>query len=362
MTVLRVLSVTGREGDVVGRWRGDRAGSAVEAGDHPHASGCARRWPRRPASKAATSVPGLLTATGSRTRAAGRSRRLGCTRRLRRWTVTGEWGPTAVAAGAARDMLPAVCLDRWEEWPMSYGKAVREELRVPTRELRHAIPQVYAGYKQLHDSALAPGALDARTKELIALAIAVSKECDGCIAAHAHAAVQHGASPQEAAEAIGVTFLMNGRLLRIWASCGCAPGYAARRGAGEGARLPTSGTPRTVASSSLLATVVTSRRASCLLVSARANGPVTPGAGAALCAFHRGWASAYHTMASHAPRAGTTTMGMMMGAQNDPVMTGTSFPEKATRPDRHAGDTQLCCLRLLFHLGDSCLLRDHRPG
>ena len=93
---------------------------------------------------------------------------------------------------------------------MSYGKAVREELRVPARELRHAIPQVYAGYKELHDAALAPGALDVKTKELIALAIAVSKECDGCIAAHAHAAVEHGASPAEAAEAIGVTILMNG--------------------------------------------------------------------------------------------------------------------------------------------------------
>ena len=93
---------------------------------------------------------------------------------------------------------------------MGYGKAVREELRVPSRELRHAIPQVYAGYKQLHDSAPAAGALDVRTKELIALAIAVSKECDGCIAAHAHAAALHGATPAEAAEAIGVTFLMNG--------------------------------------------------------------------------------------------------------------------------------------------------------
>ena len=93
---------------------------------------------------------------------------------------------------------------------MSYGKAVRDELAVPTRELRHVIPQVYAGYKELHDSALAAGALDTRTKELIALAIAVSKECDGCIAAHAHAAVQYGATPAEAAEAIGVTFLMNG--------------------------------------------------------------------------------------------------------------------------------------------------------
>jgi AhpD family alkylhydroperoxidase len=93
---------------------------------------------------------------------------------------------------------------------MSYGKAVREELRGPGRELRRAIPQVYAGYRQLHDAALAAGALDVRTKELIALAISVSKECDGCIAAHAHAAVRHGATPQEAAEAIGVTFLMNG--------------------------------------------------------------------------------------------------------------------------------------------------------
>lgn len=69
---------------------------------------------------------------------------------------------------------------------------------------------VYEGYKQLHDSALESGALDARTKELIALAIAVSKECDGCIAHHAQAAVRHGATEQEAAEAIGVANWMNG--------------------------------------------------------------------------------------------------------------------------------------------------------
>jgi AhpD family alkylhydroperoxidase len=93
---------------------------------------------------------------------------------------------------------------------MGWGKDVREQLRGPTRELRHAIPQVYEGYRDLHDSALAAGALDGRIKELIALAIAISKECDGCIAAHAHAAVLQGASPAEAAEAIGVTFLMNG--------------------------------------------------------------------------------------------------------------------------------------------------------
>ena len=93
---------------------------------------------------------------------------------------------------------------------MTYGKDVQNELRPHARALRHMIPEVYKGFAALHDAVLVDGALDAKTKELIALAIAVSSECDGCIAAHAHAAVRHGASPQEAAEAIGVTFLMNG--------------------------------------------------------------------------------------------------------------------------------------------------------
>lgn len=93
---------------------------------------------------------------------------------------------------------------------MGHGKEVRDALRGETRALRQAIPQVYDGYRELHNAALAAGALDTRTKELIALAIAVSKECDGCIASHAHAAVLAGATVPEAAEAIGVTFLMNG--------------------------------------------------------------------------------------------------------------------------------------------------------
>jgi AhpD family alkylhydroperoxidase len=93
---------------------------------------------------------------------------------------------------------------------MTYGKQVQDELRPHTRELRRMIPDVYKGFAALHDAALGDGALDTRTKELIALAIAVSSECDGCIAAHAHAAVRHGATLEEAAEAIGVTILMNG--------------------------------------------------------------------------------------------------------------------------------------------------------
>ena len=93
---------------------------------------------------------------------------------------------------------------------MTYGKQVQDELRPHARELRRVIPDVYKGFAALHDAALADGALDTRTKELISLAIAVSSECDGCIAAHAHAAVRHGATLEEAAETIGVTILMNG--------------------------------------------------------------------------------------------------------------------------------------------------------
>lgn len=93
---------------------------------------------------------------------------------------------------------------------MTHGSEVRAELRPLARALRRQIPDVYKGFAALHDAALVEGALNTKTKELIALAIAVSQECDGCIAAHAHAAVHHGASLEEAAEAIGVTFLMNG--------------------------------------------------------------------------------------------------------------------------------------------------------
>jgi len=91
-----------------------------------------------------------------------------------------------------------------------HGRAVLDELSPLHRELRRAVPEVYRGFRELHSAAFAPGDLDTKTKELIALAIGVVEGCDGCIASHAEAVVRAGATRQEAAEAIGVTFLMNG--------------------------------------------------------------------------------------------------------------------------------------------------------
>jgi AhpD family alkylhydroperoxidase len=91
-----------------------------------------------------------------------------------------------------------------------HGRRILDDLSPLHRQLRRSVPEVYRGFGELHDAAFAAGALDSRTKELIALAIAVVEGCDGCIASHAQAAARAGASRQQAAEAIGVTFLMHG--------------------------------------------------------------------------------------------------------------------------------------------------------
>lgn len=92
----------------------------------------------------------------------------------------------------------------------AYGKGALAAMSPLHRDLKAVIPDVYAGFAELSKAAMAEGVLDQKTKELIALAIAVVKGCDGCIASHARGAARMGASRQEAAEAIGVTFLMNG--------------------------------------------------------------------------------------------------------------------------------------------------------
>ncbi len=91
-----------------------------------------------------------------------------------------------------------------------YGKQVLDELRPLHRELRRAVPDVYKGFGEFHHAAFAAGALDVKTKELIAFAIGVIQRCDGCIASHAEGAAKAGATRQEAAEAIGVAMLMSG--------------------------------------------------------------------------------------------------------------------------------------------------------
>jgi AhpD family alkylhydroperoxidase len=96
--------------------------------------------------------------------------------------------------------------------------AVLEDLAPQHRELRKAIPDVYAGFGQMSKAALGSGVVDAGIKELIAVAIGVVHGCDGCIASHARGAVRAGATREQAAEILGVAIMMAGGPATIYAA------------------------------------------------------------------------------------------------------------------------------------------------
>lgn len=100
---------------------------------------------------------------------------------------------------------------------MDHHHAVLQELREPTRSLRHAIPGTWAGFVALHDAAMEEGEVPTRIKEAAALAISVVKRCDGCIAYHARSAARAGATPAEVAELLGVALLMDGGTASVYA-------------------------------------------------------------------------------------------------------------------------------------------------
>ncbi|TCD15914.1 carboxymuconolactone decarboxylase family protein [Oricola cellulosilytica] len=76
--------------------------------------------------------------------------------------------------------------------------------------LRKAIPEPAKGFGELAKATISAGALDSKTKELMALAIGITARCDGCLAFHAKAALKYGASREEVLETIAVALYMGG--------------------------------------------------------------------------------------------------------------------------------------------------------
>jgi AhpD family alkylhydroperoxidase len=85
----------------------------------------------------------------------------------------------------------------------SYAELTRDISRNLT-PLRTHNPELMQGFGALSKAALAPGALDEKTKELIAMAIGVASRCDGCLGFHAKALVRLGATADEFREMLGV--------------------------------------------------------------------------------------------------------------------------------------------------------------
>lgn len=73
-----------------------------------------------------------------------------------------------------------------------------------------AATSIMTSYSQLVKSASSDGALDSKTKELMAFSISIAIRCEDCITFHLRAAIGHGASRDEVIEAISVAIEMGG--------------------------------------------------------------------------------------------------------------------------------------------------------
>ena len=94
-----------------------------------------------------------------------------------------------------------------------------KELQGRVAQLGKLSPDTLKGYAALSHAGNTTGQLDAKTRELISLAVAVALRCDGCITVHTAQAVKHGATDAEVGEALGVAVAI---------SAGAAMVYSAR--------------------------------------------------------------------------------------------------------------------------------------
>jgi AhpD family alkylhydroperoxidase len=101
------------------------------------------------------------------------------------------------------------------EWPETTKK-----LSTQLRDMRTGagVAEVMKTFAAMAQTATKQGVLDAKTKELIAIAISVATRCDDCIAFHVKAAVHHGATPEEIQETLGMAVYMGAGPSAMYAS------------------------------------------------------------------------------------------------------------------------------------------------
>lgn len=85
----------------------------------------------------------------------------------------------------------------------------RKQLAVGVKELGQLSPDTMRGYIEFGSAGQKKNLLGAKTRELIALAVAVMLRCGGCITVHTEAAIKNGATQEEIAEALGVATTVN---------------------------------------------------------------------------------------------------------------------------------------------------------
>lgn len=85
----------------------------------------------------------------------------------------------------------------------------RDALLARVGDFAKQTPDVMRGLATMENAAVKTGHLEPKIHELIALAVAVTTRCDGCISVHTKKAVEHGATIGEISEALGVAVALN---------------------------------------------------------------------------------------------------------------------------------------------------------
>jgi AhpD family alkylhydroperoxidase len=98
----------------------------------------------------------------------------------------------------------------WNEYHKQIGSRLGELMKLT--------PDTVRGYRMLSDANAKTGHLDAKTREFISLAVAVTTHCDGCIVVHTDAALKAGATREEIAEALGVAVATNAGAALIYST------------------------------------------------------------------------------------------------------------------------------------------------
>ena len=92
---------------------------------------------------------------------------------------------------------------------MQDWKQTRKDVSARLVQLNGLSPETMKGMASLGSAGERTNHLDAKTRELISLAVVVTTRCDGCIAFHAAEAKKLGVTTEEVSEALGVAINMN---------------------------------------------------------------------------------------------------------------------------------------------------------
>ena len=101
---------------------------------------------------------------------------------------------------------------------MTQYKALTQDISGNLAQLHKTQAGVMKGFGDMGKAAMDEGAINAKTKELIALAVGVAARCDGCIGFHTKALARLGATTEEVHEALGVAIYLGGGPVAMYAA------------------------------------------------------------------------------------------------------------------------------------------------